>query len=640
MENRTQVRTEQVLMLVLDRGGRIVRMNEACEALTGYRLDEVAGRSVLDVLVPEADRERVGLAIARLLSGEEAVEGTSLLLTRAGERREVSWATTAVPGPDGEPAFLVASGIDTTGRRRADEEIRRAEERYRTLVEQLPLIIYVDRLDELSSNVYTSPQTTRILGYTPEDWLANPRLFVEILHPDDRDRVLAETADVRRSGRDMMTEYRVIARDGRVVWLRDGGTVILDEHGEPALIQGYLLDITEQKLGEEERSRLEEQLQQSAKMEAVGRLAGGIAHDFNNLLTAIQGYSELALGRLETDDPQRRDIEEIRRAAERAASLTRQLLAFGRRQMLQPKVIDLNAVVADMESMLRRLIGEDVELSTDLEPNLGSVRADPGQIEQVLMNLAVNARDAMPGGGCLTISTRNGEVAVGTTRERVVIKPGPYVVLSVADTGHGMSTEVRERIFEPFFTTKEAGRGTGLGLATVYGIVKQSGGYIWVDSAPGAGSAFHIYLPLDGAECDEAEKPHERHEAPAGAETILLVEDEESVRSMIRRVLEEHGYTVLAAGNGEEALELAHEHADEIDLVFTDVVMPGMNGGELVSRLRALRPDIEVVYMSGYAEASVRQGVLETGATYLQKPFTPSALTEVVRRVLEEEAAV
>jgi CheY-like chemotaxis protein len=307
--------------------------------------------------------------------------------------------------------------------------------------------------------------------------------------------------------------------------------------------------------------------------------------------------------------------------------------------MLQPKVLDLNHVVADMESMLQRLIGEDVELVTSLDPVLGTVKADPGQIEQVLLNLAVNARDAMPYGGRLLVETRNAEIPVGTMRERVAIAPGQYVVLAVSDNGYGMTADVRERIFEPFFSTKEAGRGTGLGLATVYGIVKQSGGYIWVESEPGKGTTFRMYLPFDGGEIEAEEGEAPAPAQPHGAETVLLVEDEESVRSMVRRVLEGQGYTVLSAANGDEALELARQHTADIDLVFTDVVMPGMNGSELVERLRESRPEIRVIFMSGYAEGAVRRGLLDPTTTYLQKPFSPATLIELVRRVLEERAA-
>jgi len=520
----------------------------------------------------------------------------------------------------------------------AGEALTAPDLRFQALVERLPLIVYVDRLDDRATNVYTSPQTAELLGYLPEEWAGNPDLFLEILHPDDRARVVRAMEQIRSSGRDQVIEYRVVAADGRIVWLRDGGTVLRDEAGNPCLLQGYLLDISEQKEGELERSRLEEQLRQTTKMEAVGRLAGGIAHDFNNLLTAIQGYGELALSRLEPGDPQRWELEEIQRAAERAAALTRQLLTFGRRGLLQPQAVDVNAVVSDVEMMLRRLIGEDVELVTDLDPGLGTVRADAGHVEQVLMNLAVNARDAMRDGGRLEIATRSVDRAPERIARELDLAPGPYVVVAVSDTGCGMSPETQERIFEPFFTTKGAGEGTGLGPATVYGIVRQSGGHIAVESAPGKGSTFRIWLPVGGEPMERIEPPRPEP-LPAAAETVLLVEDDESVRTMVCRVLEQQGYSVLEAATGEEALEIAVERGDEIDLVFTDVVMPGMGGVELVEHVRAMRPELDVIFMSGYAEGISRRGTLDPTAPFLQKPFTPSTLAQVVRRTLERTAA-
>jgi PAS domain S-box-containing protein len=627
-----------VLLTAIDREGCIVHFNPACERLTGYTAAEVTGRRY-DFLLPSEDVEIVCGRYERVFAGEYPNSGESVWLTKDGERRVISWWNTALADEEGQVELVVSSGIDITERKRAEDELRRQEERYRTLVEQVPLVIYVDRLDDVSSNVYTSPQVASILGYDAVEWQDNPNLFVELLHPDDRERVLSEHARVRDSGGRLETEYRLIARDGRVVWLRDGGIVLRSETGEPRYLQGYLLDITAEKESAEERARLEEQLRQSQRMEAVGRLAGGIAHDFNNLLTAIQGYSDLALARLGESDELRHELDEIRRAADRAAQLTRQLLAFGRRQMLQPKVVDLNAIVSDMESMLRRLIGEDVELITELDPALGTVRADPSQLQQVLMNLVVNARDAMPRGGRLTVETWNAEITRGTTRERVELEPGEYAILSVSDTGDGMAPEVRERIFEPFFTTKEAGDGSGLGLATVYGIVKQSGGYIWVDSAPGEGANFRIYLPLDGRPVEEPVERTDPEPVPSrGAETVLLAEDEESVRTMVRRVLEEQGYTVLAAASGREALDLARGHAGAIDLVLTDMVMPGMDGGELIEAVRRMRPTVRSICMSGYAEGSVRPETLGR-TTFLQKPFSPAALMRLVRQVLEDRVA-
>ena len=380
----------------------------------------------------------------------------------------------------------------------------------------------------------------------------------------------------------------------------------------------------------------EERLRQSQKLEAIGKLAGGVAHDFNNLLTAIMGYSELLLSHLQPEDQARKNAEQIRHAAVRAAALTHQLLAFGRRQVLAAKVLDLNAVAMNLEPMLRRLIGEDLELVIVPCPGLGQVRADPGQIEQVIMNLAINARDAMPRGGKLTIETANVELDAGYVRQQVSVRPGPYVLLAVSDTGCGMNAETQAHIFEPFFTTKEQGKGTGLGLATVYGIVKQSDGYVWVYSEPGHGTTFKIYLPrIDGV--STTAEPDEARSAPvSGRETILLVEDEEAVRDLVRGVLEGCGYSVLLAQNGEEALRLSGGHEGPIHLMVTDVVMPRMSGRELAERLASPRPTMKVLYISGYTDdAVVRHGVLSRGVAFLQKPFMPDALLRKVREMLD-----
>ncbi|MBI5419354.1 MAG: response regulator [Deltaproteobacteria bacterium] len=406
-----------------------------------------------------------------------------------------------------------------------------------------------------------------------------------------------------------------------------------------ALAVGEAMDRSEarRRQAEETLRRSEEQLRQAQKMEAVGRLAGGIAHDFNNLLTAIAGYSTLLLQGV-VDDPSRRNIQEIQRASDRAASLTRQLLAFSRRQILQPKVMDLNAVVGAMDDMLRRLIGEDIDLLTVLEPGVRKVKADPGQMEQVIMNLAVNARDAMPEGGKLTIETANVVIDESSVRGHVTMQAGSYVVLALSDTGSGMDPETISHIFEPFFTTKEVGKGTGLGLSTVYGIVKQSGGYIWVYSEPGRGTTFKIYLPQATEEAETAKPAEVRAGLLGGSETILLVEDEDSVRSLVREVLARNGYTVLAARNGEDALRACDGNAGAIHLMLCDVVMPGMSGVELARRIVPLRPEIKVLYMSGYTDtAIVRQGVLDPGTAFLEKPFAPDALARKVREVLDSD---
>ena len=393
-------------------------------------------------------------------------------------------------------------------------------------------------------------------------------------------------------------------------------------------------DLAAREAAVTERRLLEDQLRQSQKMEAVGKLAGGVAHDFNNLLTAILGYSSLLLDDMPANAPTRREIEQIQHAAQSAASLTQQLLAFSRRQILQPRILDLNDVVRSIEPMLKRIIGEDVNLQTKLSPSLAHVSADPGQIEQIIVNLAVNARDAMPGGGRLTIETADVMLDESYTAQHAVTTVGPHVMLAVSDTGRGMDMQTRERIFEPFFTTERRGEGTGLGLATVYGIVKQSGGSIWVYSEPGQGATFKVYLPATSQDVTQPAA------APApkgieGTETILVAEDQAEVRSIVRTILSRHGYKVLEATDGEEALRILRDHPGRIHLLLTDVVMPSIGGPELVRRLRETHPSIRVLYTSGYTdEAIVRHGVLEPGIAFLEKPFTPTTLLTKVREVL------
>jgi PAS domain S-box-containing protein len=398
-------------------------------------------------------------------------------------------------------------------------------------------------------------------------------------------------------------------------------------------------DITELKRAEEEKAVLQEQLRHSQKMEAIGRLAGGIAHDFNNLLTVIKGYSQLSSFELKEGDPLRVNIDEIQNAAERAASLTRQLLAFSRRQVMEMKVLDLNTLLRDLEKMLRRVIGEDIEMVIQLAEDLGRVRADVGQIEQVIMNLAVNAKDAMPSGGKLTIETANVELDESYARNHIDVKHGHYVMFSVSDTGVGMSPEVRERIFEPFFTTKEQGKGTGLGLSTTYGIVKQSEGHIWVYSAQGKGTTFKIYLPRVNEPLEEIRKEVLKEELPRGNETVLIVEDEEEVRKLAGKILEKQGYRILETFNGDDALVACERRKSPIHLMLADIVMPGMSGSELAKLLKPLYPEIKILYMSGYTDnAIVRHGVLEKGVNYIQKPFTMEGLARKVREVLDKDS--
>lgn len=452
------------------------------------------------------------------------------------------------------------------------------------------------------------------------------------------DPLLSDVEWARREGMVAFCGYPLVVEDKLVGVMALFARHYMTEDALDSLasVADIISQAIERKRVERALRLSEEQLQQSQKLEAIGILAGGIAHDFNNLLTAITGYSDLTLRRLPEEDPIHRNITEVKKAADRASSLTRQLLAFSRKQVLQPKVLNLNSVVSELEKMLRRLIGEDVQLSVALEPDLGSVKADPGQIEQVLMNLAVNARDAMPHGGKLTIETRNVYLDERYANQHLNVNVGPYVMLAVSDSGIGMDQTTRDHIFEPFFTTKAVGKGTGLGLSTVYGIVNQSGGNIWVYSELGHGTTFKIYLPRVDEGPQEYTRSEETEDIPHGRETILLAEDEDLVRKLAREVLETLGYQVLEATNGGAALLLCERHTEQIHLLITDVVMPEMSGRELSDRLSLLRPDMKVLFMSGYTNnAIVHQGVLEEGAHFIQKPFSPDVLARKVRDVLD-----
>ena len=517
----------------------------------------------------------------------------------------------------------IALAID---RKRAEEKIRESEARLRVLVEQLPAVLWTVGKDLCFTSALGAGLTR--LGLKPNQ-IVGVSLFDYF---ETTDPAFLPIAAHRRAIGGEPTTFHVEWKGGSYTC-----------HVEPLRtaegeLQGAIcmaLDITD-------RRQLEEQLRQAQKMEAVGRLAGGIAHDFNNLLMVIQGYADLLTERLAEGDPLRRNAEQIQTASQRATSLTRQLLAFSRKQMLAPKVLSVQSVVGDMEKILRRLIGEDVQLETSSVPDLGLVKADRSQIEQVILNLAVNARDAMPEGGRLTIETANVDLDESFSHSSVMLSPGPYVMLAVTDNGCGMDVETQAHIFEPFFTTKEKGKGTGLGLATVYGIVKQSGGYVWVYSEPGRGTSFKVYLPRvwDEQTSPGRDRTIEGRTLPQGTETVLLVEDEKGVRELAREYLEMTGYTVIEAENGHTALELAALHSGPIHLLMTDVVMPGISGRELSARVKAIRPEIRVLFMSGYTDqAVVHHGILETDAVLLQKPFTVAALAAKLRDILNLEVA-
>ena len=503
--------------------------------------------------------------------------------------------------------------------------LRAAEASYETLVEHAPVGIYRSSLDGRFLSLNTA--LVRILGYDSAADMLQLDLARDVYaDPAERQRLVDRDSYTDREYDEVEATWK--GKDGRLLTVQLSVRAVRNAARQVEYYETFVRDVTEQR-------RLQQQLVQVQKMEAVGRLAGGIAHDFNNLLTVITSYSDLLLEDLGKDDPKRDDVQQVLKAADGAASLTRQLLAFSRQQVLAPRVVNLNAVVEGLQKILRRVIGEDVELAAVLAPDLGAVKADVGQLEQVLMNLTVNARDAMPTGGKLTIETANVEHEPEYALEREAAAVGRFVMLAVTDTGVGMDEATKAKIFEPFFTTKEAGKGTGLGLATVYGIVNQSGGFIWVYSEPGNGTSFKIYLPRIDAPV-EGVKTAGSVSVPRGTETVLLVEDAAAVRAVAKQVLERQGYTVLEAPDGDVALHVAQKHRGPIHLLLTDVVMPVLSGRPLAEQLARVRPDMKVLYASGYTDDSVvRHGILEAGTAYLQKPFTPDSLARKVREVLD-----
>ncbi|MBI1741237.1 MAG: response regulator [Candidatus Koribacter versatilis] len=512
---------------------------------------------------------------------------------------------------------------------RAKSELRAAETRYRTLVERLPAITYIAEVGVAGRWQFVSPQIESMLGFSAEEWMADPDLWGSRIHKEDREVALAAEKRLEKPGELYKAEYRMHARDGKIVWFRDEATLLEGAPGAKSLMQGVLYDITEYK-------RLEEQLRQAQKMEAVGQLAGGVAHDFNNLLMVIEAHIDRIRDGLLPDDPLSADAAEVHNAIQRAASLTSQLLAFSRKQLLQPKVLDISSVLNGAARMLARLLAENIELKIEIEPGLARVKVDQGQLEQALLNLAVNARDAMPEGGTLTIQAQGIQFDEGQAWRHCSVQPGAYVMLAVSDTGSGMDTETQARIFEPFFTTKGPGKGTGLGLPMVYGVIKQSGGAISVYSEPGKGTTFKIFLP----QCDAEASPDSKEQPPQtevnGSETILLVEDQVAIREVASVYLMGLGYNVLAAPDGEAALRIAETQQKRIDLVVTDIVMPNMGGRELATHITRLHPQAKVLFMSGYPDFAVRHSEgLSEHAEVLQKPFSLKSLAGKARSLLD-----
>jgi PAS domain S-box-containing protein len=607
---------------ILEKEGQLVYANSAFAKMMRFeQASAMIGKNWREIY-DERDVALLEDHIRDSLKGTGKWSEQVSLNRRDGSRIPVEMTITVTP-----QGGVVSVARDISERLKAERAHLETEAKYKMFVEQVAAVSYIAEVGLHGKWHYVSPQVEAMLGYTQEEWLAGAEDW--ILHVFEEDHPVIETAEQNfMKARRFQAEYRIKRKDGRIIWVSDNAVFVPGSESHP-LMEGIIVDITERRL-------LENQLQQARRMEAVGRLAGGVAHDFNNLLTIIKGYVELALNRVTSHPELRGNIQQIADAADRAVTLVRQLLAFSRKQVLKPKVLDLNSIVLNMDKMVRRLMSETVEMTTKVEKHLAAVKADPGQIEQVILNLIVNARDAMPDGGRLWIETKNVELNASFASDQSLIKPGSYVMLSVMDTGVGISPDTLPHIFEPFYTTKESSRGTGLGLSTVYGIVKQSGGHIMVTSEVGKGTTFKVYLPRV-EDSFQAPRKREWAETPGekGKETILLVEDEPAVRGLAHMVLSEQGYTVIEAQNSEEAVRLAGKHGSEIHLLLTDVVMPGMSGHDLAKHLTALHANLRVLYMSGYTNNVIAEnGTLEEGLSFLQKPFTPQVLTQRVREAL------
>jgi PAS domain S-box-containing protein len=611
-------------LIVVNQAQRVLLVNRGAERIFGHAAKEIVGQSI-DVLLPSA----VGSSRRPSLRELAAQPGRRELV---GRRRTGGQFPTDVSVSsairDGQTTYALILR-DLTEGQRADAALRESEARFRGAFDHSASGMALQGLD--GRFVRVNRALRDMLGYEEPELLATTHQA--LVHPDEPEPESWYERDLLSGAiRWYQREQRYVHKRGDVVWGQLSVSLVRGGDGRPAYFLVQVHDITERKRAEE----LEAQLRQSQKIEAVGQLAAGVAHDFNNLLMVITGRSHILIHHLGADHPLRRHVDLIQTTALRAGALTQQLLAFSRKEVLAPRVLDVNDVLEGMAPMLRRLIGEQIDLVTVPAAGLGRVKADTGQLEQVILNLAVNARDAMPEGGRLTIETANVELDERFVRDHRGARPGAHVALSVRDTGSGMDAATRTRLFEPFFTTKAAGKGTGLGLATVYGIVKQSGGYIAVDSEPGKGATFTMFLPRVDASVENAGVAPETGEFPRGTETILLVEDEETVRDLAREILVQSGYTVIGARHGGEALLIGDQHAGPIHVLVTDVVMPELGGRELANRLAARRPGLKVVYMSGYTdERLAHHGVLEPGTVFLRKPLTPDTLARKVREILD-----
>ncbi|MCX6632611.1 MAG: PAS domain S-box protein [Candidatus Solibacter sp.] len=619
--------------VAVDMDGRLVLFNEVYRKLLGFEADELRALTYRDLTPEPWHGFEAGIVERQVLQ-----RGYSEIYEKEYRRKDgtvfpVELRTTLMRDSAGKAVGMWAIVRDVTERKRAEENLRKSEARFEQLAEQSRSIAW--EVDAQGLYTYVSHVSEAVWGYRPDELVG--RMHFYDLHPEPGREAFQEAAFAvfERKGRFHNLEKQIRRSDGEIVWASTNGTPLLNADGTLRGYRGSDTDITAHKQAEEEKANLEAQLAQSQKMESIGRLAGGVAHDFNNLLTVINGYSQLELAKLSAEDPLRTSIREIHTAGERAAALTQQLLAFSRKQVLQPRVLDFNRVVREMRPMLARLMGEDVELQVRLHPEPATIYADPHQLNQVIMNLAVNSRDAMPGCGKLSIETAVVECGQSQTQSHPKARVGRYVMLGVSDSGVGMDEETRQHIFEPFFTTKGVGKGTGLGLSMIDGIVVQSGGFVEVDSEPGRGTTFRIYLPSVADAPAVGEPDADPVFAIGEKEIVLVVEDQEQVRKYAAAALGAFGYQVIQADGADEALRLCERERERIDLVLTDVVMPLLSGRELANRLAKRWPGIKVLFMSGYTDDAVmRHRVLDEGVHFIQKPFSPAELAGKVRAVL------
>jgi PAS domain S-box-containing protein len=619
--------SELVSLATLD--GKMIFLNEAGAQILGINSATMEQVNIMQV-IPDHLQEKVQMELLPALVKGGTWEGDLQYLNlKTGKLIDVHALTFTVADPStGAPLYLANVSLDITERKRGEQALREAND----IINRSPVVAFLWKNEEDWPVEFVSDNVRELFGHTAEEFTSAHVDYMETVHPEDLERVVEEKDRFsQKGGGDAVVHepYRIVTSKGEIKWIDDRTHIRRDDRGRITHYQGIVLDITD-------RIQAEEMLLQSQKMEAIGQLAGGIAHDFNNMLMAILTSCDLLLLDTEEDDEKRQDIELIQEAGERAATLTRQILAFSRRQTLHPEVLNLNDVINDMNKMMRRLISENIELTMTFKRDGNAVKADRGQLEQVILNLVVNARDAMPKGGKLTIETDAVELDEEYTRRHPSLQPGSYVLLSLSDTGVGMDEETRTRIFEPFFTTKEVGEGTGMGLSTVIGIVQQSGGDIWTYSEPNLGTTFKIYLPrvIEESQMDTEERYVGR--MPRGNEVILIAEDDELVQHQMQRILSAIGYTVLTASDGEEALQLHAQHSGQIHLLLTDVIMPGMSGRELADRLIAHDPEFKILYTSGYTgRAIASHGVIDSDMAFISKPFSAEVLANTVRGILD-----